>query len=136
MEKTNLDILKKISSASSDLLWLSESDYPFEAITFSQKDLPEMQEGILLKKLDKQADTLVKKIEFEKFFQRATKEEDWHNTSDKATVKQYQKLVNLLQNNLHNLQVYLLGEIEIDVYILGQLPSGDWAGLSTKMVQT
>ena len=136
MEKTNSDILQEISSASSDLLWLSESDYPFEAFTFSKKDLPEMNEVILLEKLDRQADTLVKKIEFEKFFQRATKEEDWYNTSEKATVKQYQNLVTILQNNLQNLQVYLLGEIKIDVYILGQLPSGDWAGLSTKMVQT
>ncbi len=136
MEKTNSDILQKLSLASSDLLWLSESDFPFEAFTFSQKNLPEMQENILLEKLDKQADTLVKKVEFETFFQRATKEEDWHNTSEKATVQQYQNLVAILQNNLHNLQVYLLGEIEIDVYILGQLPSGDWAGLSTKMVQT
>ena len=136
MSQTDLEIIEQLRSASADLLWMSESDYLFEVVHFSQEDEPEMDEMILREKLDKQVDTPVKTVEFENFFQRATKEEDWHDTSEKETVKKYQNLVATLQDNLQNLQVYLVGEIEIDVYILGQLPSQAWAGLSTKMVQT
>ncbi len=136
MDKTNLDILQKLRLATTDLLWISESDYPFEVFTYSQEDLSEINEIVILEKIAKQENVSIKTVEFEKFFQQATTEKDWHNTSEKETVKQYQDLVSTLQDNLQNLQVYLVGETEIDVYILGKLPSGDWAGLSTKMVQT
>jgi hypothetical protein len=32
--------------------------------------------------------------------------------------------------------VYRLGTVEIDVYIAGKTPSGDLAGVSTKVVET
>jgi len=32
--------------------------------------------------------------------------------------------------------VYRLSKIEIDVYIIGETPAGDLAGLSTKVVET
>ncbi|MGB3694182.1 MAG: nuclease A inhibitor family protein [Spirulinaceae cyanobacterium] len=136
MSRNNLDILQQLRVASADLLWMSESDYPFEVFTYSQKDVPEMNEIVVLEKMAKQTNTPIKTVEFEQFFQLATTEKEWHNASEKETVKQYQNLVSTLQENLENLQVYLIGETEIDVYILGKLPSGDWAVLSTKMVQT
>jgi hypothetical protein len=34
------------------------------------------------------------------------------------------------------LQVYRLGKIEIDVYVVGETPTGNLAGLSTKVIET
>ncbi|NJL53455.1 MAG: hypothetical protein HC930_17155 [Hydrococcus sp. SU_1_0] len=47
----------------------------------------------------------------------ATKQETWHNEAEQAEVVKYQNLVNLMTENLTDLKVYLLGEVEIAVYI-------------------
>jgi len=70
------------------------------------------------------------------FFARATQEEDWHDQEERETVKQVQNLVSVLKQNLSQLQVYRAGNINIDAYIVGMTPSGDWTGCSTKLVET
>ena len=59
------------------------------------------------------------------FFARATPEEDWHDQEERETVKQVQNLVSVLKQNLSQLQVYRVGNINIDAYIVGMTPSGD-----------
>ena len=70
------------------------------------------------------------------FFAIATQEEDWHDEEERETAKRFQNLVRILKQNLSQLQVYRVGSIEIDVYIIGMTPGGDWAGLSTQVVET
>jgi len=72
----------------------------------------------------------------DEFFARATQEEDWHDQEERETVKRFQNLVSILKQNLSQLQVYRVGNINIDAYIVGVTPSGDWTGLSTKLVET
>jgi hypothetical protein len=51
-------------------------------------------------------------------------------------VQRFQNLVSVLKQNLSQLQVYRVGNIEIDVYIVGVTDGGGLAGLSTKLVET
>jgi hypothetical protein len=66
----------------------------------------------------------------------ATQEEDWHDEEERETAKHFQNLVSILKQNLSQLQVYRVGSIEIDVYIVGVTDGGGLAGLSTKLVET
>lgn len=70
------------------------------------------------------------------FFAIVTQEEDWHDEEKRETVKRFQNLVSVLKQNLSQLQVYRVGSIEIDVYIVGVTDGGGLAGLSTKLVET
>jgi hypothetical protein len=81
-------------------------------------------------------DTPVKIVGVDDFFQVATTPEDWHGEQEKASVKRFQVIVQTLKENLSNLQVYRLGEIEIDVYVVGETPTGNLAGISTVVVET
>jgi hypothetical protein len=72
----------------------------------------------------------------DEFFARAIQEEDWHDEEERETVKRFQNLVSVLKQNLSHLQVFRVGNINIDAYIVGVTPSGDWTGLSTKLVET
>jgi hypothetical protein len=45
-------------------------------------------------------------------------------------------IVSVLKQNLWQWQVYRVGSVEIDVYIIGVIPDGEWAGLYTKLVET
>jgi hypothetical protein len=136
MNNNELDIPKKIKSLSQDLLWMSESDYPFDTFTWSNQEVKEVNTQNLLQKTHHSLDAPVKVIDVEKFFQRATDQKDWYDDEEKETAKKYQALVETLKQNLNNIQVYKIGDVEIDVYIVGQLKSGDWVGLSTKAVET
>lgn len=126
------ELIDQLKSASESLLWLSESDYPFEVIYWENVD-------DIKSKLLEVTDCSDKKIEvreLDRFFKRATEEEDWYNNEEMAECKRYQELVKLLQNHLKDIKVYRVGEVEVNCYILGKTESNAIAGLSTISVET
>ncbi|MEG5043539.1 nuclease A inhibitor family protein [Microcoleus sp. B4-C1] len=127
-------IADQLSSASKNLLFLSETDAPFEVITWSAQG--ELTPAKLLQLTNHPPDALVKVVSVDDFFAIATQEEDWHDEEERETVKRFQNLVNTLKQNLSQLQVYRVGSIEIDAYIIGVTDGGGLAGLSTKLVET
>ena len=124
----------QLKEASEGLLWMSESEYPFEVFTWDKADT--FTPTLVLKRAGYPPDTPVEVVGVDAFFAPATTEEDWHNEDEKAQVKRYQNLVTTLKQNLKDIQVYRVGEVEIDAYIVGKTPAGTVAGLSTKAVQT
>lgn len=134
MTKTNSEILEQLKLASNDLLFMSESEYPFEVFLWERVGLLTPEK--VLQQTNHNQNTPVKVASVDDFFRVAVTEEDWHGEEEKETVKRFQTLVEMLKANLSNLQVYCLGKIEIDVYVIGQTPSGDTIGLSTKVVET
>jgi hypothetical protein len=134
MTLSTTEILDQLQQASSGLLYMSESDYPFEV--FFWVAVAPMTPETVLKQTGHPQDTPVEVVEFDRFFRSATTPEDWHTAEEQETVAKYRALVETLKANLSNLEVYRLGTIEIDVYIVGQTPTGYSAGLSTKVVET
>ncbi|WP_392530224.1 nuclease A inhibitor family protein [Nostoc sp. C117] len=134
MTKNNSEILEQLRTAANGLLMMSESEYPFEV--FLWEDAAPVTPQKIVQQTNHSQDTPVEIVGVDDFFKVATTPEDWHGEEEKATVKRFQALVQTLKENLSNLQVYRLGEIEIDVYVIGQTPSGDSIGLSTKVVET
>jgi glucose dehydrogenase len=64
----------------------------------------------------------------DEFFALATQEEDWHDHEKRETVQRFQNLVSVLKQNLSQLQVYRVGTIDIDAYIVGVTDGGEWGG--------
>ena len=54
----------------------------------------------------------------EEFFAIA-QEEDWHDQEEREMVQRFQNLVSVLKQNLSQLQVYRVGNTNINVYIVG-----------------
>ncbi|MEB3216659.1 MAG: nuclease A inhibitor family protein [Nostocales cyanobacterium 94392] len=136
MNNNEFDIPKKFKSLSENLVWMSESDYPFDVFIWSNQELKEFNTQNLLQKTNHSLEAPVKVLQIDNFFHTATTEKDWYDDEKRKTVKRYKTLLENLKQNLDNIQVYKIGEVEIDVYIIGQLKSGDWLGLSTKAVET
>ncbi|MDZ8068991.1 MAG: nuclease A inhibitor family protein [Nostoc sp. DedQUE08] len=135
MTKTNSEILDQLRTAADGLLMMSESEYPFEVFLWSGITPPVTPEKVV-QQTNHPQDTPIKIVGVDDFFQVATTEEDWHEEEEKATVKRFKTLVQELKKNLTNLQVYRLGNKEIDVYVVGQTPAVNLAGISTKVVET
>ena len=127
------ELVNQLQQASSGLLWMSESDYPFETFFWKPSTMTTEQ---LLQSTGHPPSTPVKVIELERFFRPAVREQSWHTEEERATVKRYQALVNTLHRCLSYIQVYRIGKTEVDIYIIGTTSSGNLAGLSTKAVET
>ncbi|MCW5312679.1 nuclease [Nostoc sp. KVJ3] len=127
------EIVEKLKEASTGLLMMSESDYPFEVVLWKGA-APATQEKIL--QLTGSQDLPVEVVDLDYLFRNCAFEQEWHNELQKEDVKKFQTLIQTLKDNLSNINVYRIGQINLDVYMIGQTKDGDLAGLVTKLVET
>jgi len=128
------ELIEQLELATKDLLWFSETESPIHVVYW--RDADNFNQDTLLQQDHDPAETKIAIQDFSAFFATATKQEPWHNEAEQAEVAKYQNLVNLLTKNLMDLKVYLIGEVEIAVYILGQTQQLAIAGLTTSIVAT
>ncbi|MBD2246773.1 nuclease A inhibitor family protein [Nostoc sp. FACHB-888] len=127
------EIVEKLKEASTGLLMMSESDYPFDVVQW-EGAAPATQEKIL--QLTGSQDQPVEIVDLDYLFRNCAFEQEWHNELQKKDVKKFQTLVQTLKDNLSDISVYRVGQINIDAYIIGQTKDGDLAGVVTKLVET
>ena len=128
------ELIQKLQTATQNLLWLSEAEYPWQI--FYWQDIDTFNENILLQQNDYSSDTKIVIQQLSFFFEPAIKQDDWHNDTEKEEVRRYQLLVDLITANLTDIKVYLLEEIEIKAYVLGTTEHNAIAGINTKIVRT
>ena len=128
------ELIQKLQTATQNLLWLSEAEYPWQI--FYWQDIDTFNENILLQQNDYSSDTKIVIQQLSFFFEPAIKQDDWHNDTEKEEVRRYQLLVDLITANLTDIKVYLLEEIEIQAYVLGTTEHNAIAGINTKIVRT
>jgi hypothetical protein len=123
------EIILGLQQATVDLLWVSESEYPFEVVTWDK--------GIELTPLALfKAEGAVESILLTDFFAPALIVEDWYEADELATVDRYKLLLQLIESTLIDLKVFRIGSIEVDVYIVGKTSDSDIVGLKTTIVET
>lgn len=127
-------IANQLQKASEGLLFPSETDAPFEVVSWPAQ--AELTPTKLLQLTGHPPDAPVEQQTVDDFFAVATAEEDWHDLDERETAKRFQNLVGILKQNLSQLQVYRVGSTDIDAYIVGVTDGGDWTGLSAKLVET
>jgi hypothetical protein len=124
-----IEIIDRLKQATIDLLWVSESDYPFEIVMWSNKEIDSM----LFPPCD---DKEIKVISLSDFFAPALRVEAWYEAEELATVDRYKLLFQTIESSLTEIQVFRIGIVEIDVYLVGKTPDGDVVGLQTKIIET
>jgi hypothetical protein len=129
---TTAEVIDRLHQATTDLVWTSESDYPFEVVNWDSTT--ELTPTALVRDLP--ANTSIETTTLQDFFAPALQPEDWYGEEELLTVDRYQKLVDTISTNLADVVVFLVGEIEIDVYIVGKTSDRDLVGLKTQVVET
>jgi Nuclease A inhibitor-like protein len=130
---TTATIIDRLKQATTDLLWSSESDYPFEIVTW--------EPGIELNPSDLfsniyDTDLAIESMDLADLLAPVIAVEDWYEAEELALVDQYKELLQSIESNLSEVQVFRVGEVEIDIYIIGKTPGGDIIGLKTLSVET
>jgi Nuclease A inhibitor-like protein len=130
---TTPEIIDRLKQVTVDLLWSSESDYPFEIVTWA-RDI-EMIPAVLFSDL-LDPNSVVESISLTDFFAPVLTIEDWYEAEELAQVDRYTDLLDSIESNLSEVKVFRMGEVEIAIYIVGKTPDGDIVGLKTHAVET
>ncbi|WP_373546149.1 nuclease A inhibitor family protein [Chamaesiphon sp.] len=130
---TTAIIIARLKQATLDLLWSSESDYPFEIVTWKQGI--EMTPTALFSDID-DADRSIESMTLTDLFAPVLTVEDWYEAAELKQVDRYTELFHAIESNLAEVQVFRVGEVEIAIYIVGKTSDGDILGLKTHVVET
>jgi hypothetical protein len=131
---TTAEIVEKLQQASADLLWMSESESPFEIVKWERGS--DCTPETLISSSDRDADRAIGCTSLADFFAPALRVEDWYGAEELANVKKFEELYHAIESNLQQVQVFRVGEVEVTVYILGKTPDGDTVGLKAQVVET
>jgi hypothetical protein len=127
------EIIDLLTTATADLLWSSESDEPFEIVTWPQGT--EIEPTALFGDLV-DSDAPIETMTLTDLFAPILTIEDWYEAAELAQVNRYTELLHAIESHLAEPQVFRVGEVEIAIYIVGKTPDGDLVGLKTHAVET
>jgi len=120
------ELTQEIAPVIKDLLYLSESDYPFESVSFADSGSGEITADHFLSLVGADAGTLVEKRTFDDFFDAYLLNSD----------PRYGQMRTILETRLTDTTVIRLGEIQVQVYLVGRTKCGQIAGLKTVSIET
>ena len=118
MAGSDAQILEQLKRAVAGLLFMSESDYPFELIQWEGPT--DLTSEFLCGVSGEPADCSVQVLEVQDFL----------------TAERYRRLVDVITDNLVEPKAYKVGRINMPVYVVGRSAGGKWLGVSTRVVQT
>lgn len=124
-----------LEEASRGLLMPSESDYPFLPLVWKQRGAATLTPARLLKLAGQAPDTPVVVVGLHEFFRNVAQPQPWHDPVQAAQVRQFRRLVKVLEANLTDIRVFRVGTVHIDVYIVGKA-GRDLVGLTTVLIET
>lgn len=136
MGKDEASLLRRLRTLTKGLSYMSESDYPVQPFMQAGKDQPTLTAQDVVNAQRSAPDAPVSELTFERFFQNVAQEQDWQSAETRAMAKQFQALRDFLTANLSDIKVYRVGGTEADVYVLGKTKGGNFAGVTTKVVET
>ncbi|HEX8150745.1 MAG TPA: nuclease A inhibitor family protein [Pyrinomonadaceae bacterium] len=130
---TDEQLIEELRAATRGLTYMSESDYPFEVFNWGAAGpTHEFLRGLA----GEASDVPVETKTAADFFRVAASEAEWKNAEQIKEARRFQSLLRLLEQNLNDLKVYRVGAVNIPVYVAGRSASGNWLGVSTRVVET
>lgn len=132
-KKITESLLDRIEKAADGLIYVSETDAP--VVPFASSETTATPET-MLQNLGPGVDESVDELSFAAFFDRLTGIKDWHGEREKAKAKKFLALKELLEKNLRDLTVYRIGNVQIDIYVVGIDAEGRVMGVRTKAIET
>lgn len=125
---------KRLEEYLEDLYYISETDAEFSV--FSGEKAKSVSKEEILRQTKKPLDAKISEKDFAEFFGRLTKIQDWFEEEETENARRFEELEKLLKENLTNLKVFKIGEIQLEIYIVGLDSEGVLRGVKTEAVET
>lgn len=133
-KKKNTKLIDELKKASKDLYYISETDA--EIAAFDGGKSQEISAEIILERTKADKKAKVEERDFDEFFERLTKIQDWFEEEETENANRFAYLRDLLKNNLRDLKIYKIGEVRIKIYAAGLDAEDDLFGIQTESVET
>src|SRR5690242_13455773 len=101
MAKTKGDVKQTLQKAADGLLYRTETDEPFEVVEWPG-ETGKPDKARVLELAGAASGASVKTKTLDTFFRDMTKEQDWHDETEKAEVQRFKDLVRALKESLTN----------------------------------
>jgi len=120
-------MLRQLQNAVVDLTYPSESDEPWEAFAWP-----------VTQSITTPAQAIKQHVDTSRAIVEESVEAFFNALSEAENAKRYDQLRRMLLQTLENVSVFRVGdgEVRVDVYVLGTLADGSWAGIQTTSVET
>lgn len=129
------EIVAALEQAVSGLLYSSESDAPFEV--FVWPDGPDsVTPEVVLARTNHPPGTPIAGQPVDDFFRGLTQDKGWYGAEERATGQRYRELQALVRQHLPDAQVFRVGRVQVEVYLVGRLADGRGVGIKTRSVET
>ncbi|WP_013334519.1 nuclease A inhibitor family protein [Gloeothece verrucosa] len=132
---TSNPLVTKLSKASEGLVYISESDYPYEVIHWDNPNVP-LTKDLIAQKANISEGTPCSEVAFDDFFNLDAPDPDWYGEEEKQEAAKQRNLMKIMKDHLTDLKVYRFGEVEIAIYIVGKAANGEIIGLKTTAIET
>ncbi len=114
------------------LTWPSEADYPVEVVHWQRT--PQTSQDIL-DWVEHHSEAEIESVSPAHLFRKVVRVQDWFGKAELDRAQRFQKIQKLLCE-LENPQAYRIGEVEVTVYVVSQLPDGTGLGIKAQLVET
>lgn len=118
-----------------DLRYPSESDEKIEFFEILDT-VAEISTENFKTFIGKNEETAIQTMDLELFFEPLTRTEEWFTDEEAQWAEDSLKLKTVLKKKLHDLQVFRVGETEIEVFVVGKTEAGEWIGIKTLLIET
>ena len=136
MTQTSENLLEQIKEAITDLWWLSESDAPINVELWENAFPNGFSKPEFWTLSQQDSEQKLQKTTLEKFLRPAVTPKDWHGEEERQECEKFQHLQALLTDSFEEIRVLKLGEVCIDVFILGRTQENHWIVLTTQSVES
>ncbi len=128
------NLAEQVKIAVRGLYYISETDALIQPFVGKQARAVSKQE--ILSQTKKEADSTIEEKDFAGFFARLTEIQEWFGDEEKQIAQKFVQLKELLEKHLRDLKVFRIGEIQLDIYVVGLDAENNLLGIETKAVET
>lgn len=133
-ESSEPGFIGKLEQSVKDLWYMSETDAEINVFLGEKAD--SVTKDSFARQIKISAETNIEEKDFAEFFKNLTAIQDWYGDEEKETAEKFSTVEKLLEENLTDLKVFKVGQIEIDIYVVGLDAESVLTGIKTKAVET
>ncbi len=134
INSTNDSLLSELKLATQGLFYISETDA--EILPFSGQKVNEISPSEILSQTGNLEDCEIEERDFDEFFDRLTKIQDWFGQGETDRADKFLILRKILEDNLRDLKVFKIGRIRREIYFVGTDSDNCLKGIKTFAVET
>ena len=130
------ELLEVLKSLTEDLLFTSESDYPFEIFVWELKTETITSENINQYIPTVREDTLIDLFVVEKILRVMARSRPYYAAERREKANRFKQIITFFETQVTDSKAFKIGTIERDVYIIGKIADSHIIGLKSISVET